>query len=165
LRASTPSLRKYDVFLKASGHVPKSAGKFTERTVTCISGTRIVPFDISHRLSVRGTIITDIGTEGRDCFDRTNTISEIDIDYQPPQVEIIEISTGGLSAADKAQLNAIQTAAEFSADINGGSWKIIGSEMVFYKPDNITEIARFPLKDINGNPISPTNGVISRTRA
>jgi hypothetical protein len=33
-----------------------------------------------------------------------------------------------------------------------GRWKIINKQMIFYKADNITEIARFDLFDDSGNP-------------
>lgn len=40
----------------------------------------------------------------------------------------------------------------FIKDIEGGRWSIIGNQMVFYKEDNITELARFNLFDANGVP-------------
>ena len=67
---------------------------------------------------------------------------------------------GGIpSAADNAE--AVMThasAAElisnttFAKDIEGGKWEIDGTQMIFYKEDNTTEIARYNLFDINGNP-------------
>jgi hypothetical protein len=36
--------------------------------------------------------------------------------------------------------------------IQFGRWKIINKQMIFYKADNITEIARFDLFDDSGNP-------------
>lgn len=100
LRRIDENLRKYDLFLGAAGNVSKGAGSFTERYVVCLNGTRIVPFNISQQLKVVGTIITDEGTSGRDCFNRLplGANVEVDIDYQPPQVEIIQVSSGsGLS--------------------------------------------------------------------
>lgn len=42
----------------------------------------------------------------------------------------------------------------FAKDIEGGKWKIdtVAKQMVFYKADNVTEIARFDLFDKDGNP-------------
>lgn len=34
----------------------------------------------------------------------------------------------------------------------GGKWEITGNQMIFYKADNITEIMRFNLYDVGGNP-------------
>lgn len=42
----------------------------------------------------------------------------------------------------------------FVRGIEGGRWKISGSQMIFYAEDNITELVRFDLLfDSNGNPI------------
>jgi len=96
LRKNDEDLRKYDVFLSAFGNVPKGGGKFTERYVRENSGTRIIPYDTSHTLTITGTIITDDGQEGIDCFDRSPLTSTtiVDINYIPPQVEVIQVITG-----------------------------------------------------------------------
>jgi hypothetical protein len=39
---------------------------------------------------------------------------------------------------------------EFVKDIEGGRWKIVANQMIFYKEDNVTEVARFNLKDAAG---------------
>lgn len=51
-----------------------------------------------------------------------------------------------------AVINAIKTAIEFIQNIEGGRWKIIEDQMVFYAADNLTEIARFNLFGADGNP-------------
>ena len=40
----------------------------------------------------------------------------------------------------------------FLIDIEGGRWRIIGNQMIFYRSDNSTEIARFNLFDASGTP-------------
>lgn len=42
----------------------------------------------------------------------------------------------------------------FIKDMIGGRWTIDSAtyQMIFYKDDNVTEVARFDLKDKNGNP-------------
>lgn len=40
----------------------------------------------------------------------------------------------------------------FINDIQGGRWKIVSNQMIFYKDDNTTEVARFDLFDDGGNP-------------
>lgn len=37
-------------------------------------------------------------------------------------------------------------------DIEHGRWHIVGNQMIFYKEDNVTEVARFELFDENGVP-------------
>ena len=103
LRRTDEALRKFDVFLTARGNDSKGGGKFTERYVICNGGTRIIPYDVSHTLTVTGTIITDDGQEGISCFDRSPNAptTVVDINYVPPQVEIITVNTGsGVSAQD-----------------------------------------------------------------
>lgn len=103
LRATNESLRPYDVFLRAFGNVAKGGGKFTERYVRCEGGTRIVPFDTDQDLTVIGTVITDDGQEGVACFDRLplSASTNVNINYIPPQVEVIEVNTGsGVSPQD-----------------------------------------------------------------
>lgn len=38
----------------------------------------------------------------------------------------------------------------FLQDIEGGKWQITGNQMIFYKSDNVTEVARFNLFDDAG---------------
>jgi len=40
----------------------------------------------------------------------------------------------------------------FLKDIEGGKWQIVGNQMIFYKSDNSTEVARFNLFDEAGTP-------------
>jgi hypothetical protein len=42
--------------------------------------------------------------------------------------------------------------AQLLYDIEGGKWKIVANQMIFYKDDNTTEVARFNLFDSDGNP-------------
>jgi len=50
----------------------------------------------------------------------------------------------------------------FVENIEGGRWHMSGTQMIFYENDNATEIARFDLKDANGN-ATPSNP-FERTR-
>jgi len=112
LRRTDENLRKYDVFLRAYGNVSKGGGKYTERYVVCIDGTRIVPYDAIQELVVVGVIITDDGQEGISCFDRSPIINHVDIAYVPPQVEVIVIEVGGsaLTPEQTVQLENIYRA-------------------------------------------------------
>jgi hypothetical protein len=51
-------------------------------------------------------------------------------------------------------LEAVAEDIAFIKDIEGGMWQIDRDtkQMIFYKSDNITEIARFDLFDMNGTP-------------
>lgn len=137
LRRTDESLQKWSLFMSASGNVPKGGGKFTERLVTLLNGTRIVPFNTDHALTVTGTIITDNGTEGIAAFDRSplDITTTVDINYVPPQVEIIQVSSGsGLSNAQNERLFATATqltATKIEAALYG-NWQIIGTQLIMY---------------------------------
>lgn len=110
LRRNSESLRNFDLFMEAAGNVAKGGGKFTERFVTLLLGTRIVPFDTSHEITITGTLITDDGQEGIAAFDRASLspTTVVDINYVPPQVEVIEVSSGsGLSVVQDTWLGQI----------------------------------------------------------
>lgn len=194
LRRTNESLRKFDNFLEATGNLPKGGGKFTPRIVTCLQGTRIVVYNSTHVLTIIGEIITDEGTSGVDCFDRTllSPGNYVDINYIPPQVEIITVQTGSAVTEqdkedianlsrikmdeDSTKLESIKTktdnlpedpASQEKVDkieldvslirsIELGRWKIDteNNQMIFYSEDNVTEVARYDLKDSNGNPSS-----------
>ena len=60
---------------------------------------------------------------------------------------------GRLETVDDNVVSVLSDTA-FIKEIEGGKWEIVGSQMVFYKSDNVTEIARFDLSyDVDGNPI------------
>ena len=101
LRRTNEELRKADLFMKGLGKEPKIPGKFTERFVKLLDGALFVPYDANQALNVIGTVITDDGKEGIDCFDRTllTATTHVDINYVPLQVEILEIATGGTDPA------------------------------------------------------------------
>jgi hypothetical protein len=48
--------------------------------------------------------------------------------------------------------NDYTTELSYLRDITDGRWKIVSNQMIFYKSDNITEVARFNLFDSTGNP-------------
>lgn len=83
---------------------------------------------------------------------------------------VTTISTGsGLSADEKEALSRVDTLSQmtntnvtFLKDIEGGKWTVVNDQMVFFKADNLTEIARFNLYDEDGN--ATTTNVMSRER-
>ena len=120
LRRTDETLRKYDLFMSGEGNVKKKpdGSKRTERYVILLSGTLIVPYDTTHELTITGTVITDTGLEGPECFDRTplTATSVVDINYVPPQVEVITIATGsGLTEAQDTKLFENLTEDDFLA--------------------------------------------------
>jgi hypothetical protein len=110
LRRTDETLRPYDVFMISQGNEPTGPSSSTPRRVRLEKGTRVVPFDTDQNLKVIGEIITDDGLSGIDCFDRTplSPSTTVNIDYQPPQVEIITVNTG--SGVTPSDIDAIATA-------------------------------------------------------
>lgn len=114
LRASDASLQNFKLFLRAKGNESKGGGKSTERYVVCLDGARIVPYNVSHNLLITGVIITDDEQEGRACFDRSplSPTTLVEIDYSPPQVEVVVVTTGGsaLTTEEHDKLMALPNA-------------------------------------------------------
>lgn len=104
LRRTDEDLRKFDVFMQASGNISKGGGTATPKLTTLLNGTRIVPFDAEGELTIVGEIITDEGTSGLACFNRSSLTSQVDINYIPPQVEIIYVTTGGSSGPTATEI-------------------------------------------------------------
>jgi len=73
--------------------------------------------------------------------------------------------TGGASAVYATEeYNPTDERLKFNFDISGGRWVLDGTanQMIFYRSDNSTEIARFDMKDDAGAP--SVDAVFSRTR-
>ncbi len=133
LRATDEDLRKYDLFMSASGFEPKGGGKYTERIAKLLYGAKIVPYDTSHELTIIGTLLTDAGTSGIDCFNRTplSPSTGVDINYIPPQVEVVTLEVSQI--AYSLELNG-----RVYLDVNNGS----------DSGDHLATIAR-PVKTLN----------------
>lgn len=98
--------RQFYPMITASGNEPAGPTN-TPRFTNLAAGVRIVPFDTSHSLLIRGNLIsTADGLAGRDLFDRAGLSVgvEVDVDYQPPQVEIITVSGGSTLTAQESQM-------------------------------------------------------------
>lgn len=65
--------------------------------------------------------------------------------YEKQQIRDAIGIDGEKTVALSGQLQAIKTGLDFVKDIEGGKWKIENNQMIFYKADNVTEIARFNL--------------------
>lgn len=54
--------------------------------------------------------------------------------------------------------------AAFLNSVEGGGWKYVGTQIIFYEDDNETEIARFDMKKADGNPAVATDSAVQRLR-
>ena len=76
---------------------------------------------------------------------------------QESNIDAVSSSVTTLNNSVNNMSNLIQTI----YDIEVGAWQIVGTQMIFYKSDNVTEIARFNLADMNGVPSN--SSVFKRT--
>ncbi len=95
LRQITPDHRKFYPLISARGN--EQAGPTNTPVLTILAnGARIVPFDVSHTLTIGGTVVSIAeNLAGPDLFDRSvlSPATDVDISYQPPQVEVIEVES------------------------------------------------------------------------
>lgn len=96
LRRTDETLRGWYSFVEAGGNVQKTATTYTPRYLTMLTDprpvtTKIVPADEVHTLVVKGEGITDQGTSGAACFDKTGLVNPVDIEFTPPGAEIIRL--------------------------------------------------------------------------
>jgi hypothetical protein len=49
-------------------------------------------------------------------------------------------------------VQTISGSVEVIRDFTEGRWQIVANQMIFFKSDNVTEVARFDLHDAGGNP-------------
>ncbi len=90
---------------------------------------------------------------GRCVIENTCTGGEIHVRGNPFQV--IDNSGAGCTVVietDSDQIAELQTQVKFLVDVAAGRWIIDDNtnQMIFFEPDNVTEMMRFDLKDING---------------
>ncbi len=67
-----------------------------------------------------------------------------------------------VTAEMEAELAQLQADIDFIKEIEGGRWKLLNNQMIFYEDDNVTEVARFNLFDENGLPTM--SNVMERVR-
>lgn len=101
--------RLFSPMISAFGNEQIGSNKFTPRFTNLASGVKIIPYDTTHNLLIRGSLIsTEDRLEGRDLFDRASLLSIVDVDYQPPQVEILTVNTGsGFTATQDDRLREL----------------------------------------------------------
>lgn len=137
--------RRFFPMVSAFGNQPAGPSN-TPRFTNLAAGVRLVPFDVSHQPLIRGNLIsTADGLAGRDLFDRAplSVGVEVDVDYQPPQVEIIEVNTGSaLTPEQSTQLAAMHLI--LFADV---SYDHTTAQMVWYQQGTNIEIMR---KNVTG---------------
>jgi hypothetical protein len=112
------------------------------------SGSGLYAAYVTFPADFRGQIMWDTGTA---FADKSYAVEQYNVEENNPKVDdtlrMLTMMSGTL-----AQLY----------DISFGRWHIVGNQMVFYKEDNVTEVARFNLFDDTATP--SMDAVFQRTR-
>jgi len=108
-RANDESFRVWEPFMVAIGHEPKGGGKFTSRYLLLlddgdIGQVKIIAFDEGGTIQVTGEVLCENQT---DPFDISGLVNPMVIRYTPPDTEIIELGTSGLTPGESAKLDDI----------------------------------------------------------
>lgn len=86
-----------------------------------------------------------------------------DPDQYKADVSVLALeATLQLVKTEADKIPSLEILLTFLEDIEGGRWRIENNQMIFYKPDNTTEVARFNLFDAAGDPAE--EDVFERTR-
>lgn len=100
----------------------------------------------------RGSIVWDTGT----AFATASYATEqYNVEENDPRIDSIHSASVYVSSSMPTVLSSLSYVSGVVGslyDIQYGRWHIVGNQMVFYKDDNVTEVARFDLFDSVGSP-------------
>ena len=119
---------------------------------------------------VDGVSMTEIGSTGYFKYQFNPSISTL-MEYlyiadNGTEEHAGKIILGGYPDGIKDKTDTIDwTDVTFLKDIEGGRWIRDGTEIKFYKSDNVTLVATFNLKKADGNAAGESDDVYERTRA
>ena len=113
--------------------------------------------------SFRGSILWD---SGEPIATIAMAAEQFNVEENNPNVDVILGVVQGITGSIthiSSTIDLVDTNIQFLRDMESGRWKVTtGNQMIFYKPDNVTEIARFNLFDING--AATNDAVTERTK-
>lgn len=147
---------QYGKIADASGKEDLGGGVSVGITIELLGNWQLKFWETSSIVKISGGNL--VGGPGGDPIAYTAGVQALLI--QSAAGTVTTISTGsGLSADEQEMLSNINAKTElidgnvgFLKDIEGGKWTIVNDQMVFFKADNLTEVARFNLFDSAGNP-------------
>ncbi len=154
---------------------PDTHNHNTEVTVAGITYARVIEIINGYSITFEdGQYSVRLAGSNNNFFDVENGIlnqNQVQVIPGNSAGLIVHVSGSGVTDQDKTEIaNAVwnhlkavnKDTVDFIANIEGGRWKIINNQMIFYQSDNITEVARFNLFDANGTPA--VENVFERTR-
>lgn len=132
-----------------------TGNSLTSRTTTGVyelaNGSGIYAANVTFPDNFHGAILWDSGD-----LSPAYASEQCNVEENDPKVglnyELLQQITGSIASIN-GTLSTTSTNIQFLVDMEGGRWRITaGNQMIFYKADNVTEVARFNLFDINGDP-------------
>jgi hypothetical protein len=137
-------LNKLQFAFKRAGGDPKPGGELGA-TFFLENRWKIRPYEGDHWFRINGNLFS---RDGSNPFVKTVGTYNVAITQEVSTlVEVVTSDVGDVASAVWSHADAV-----FLKDIEGGRWRIISNQMIFYKSDNTTEVARFNLFDSAGNP-------------
>lgn len=125
--ANTDNTRLSHPIMTVIGGQSKGGGKYVGRIID-LDGYKIVPDDVDHSLDVTIEIIdSGNGLSGRNVFDRSGLVNNVNIDINIAPVEIVVVTTGGSSLTTEEH-DKLMTGLD--ASIPPGVWDELRGEIV-----------------------------------
>ena len=124
----------------------------------------VIKADISTINTNIGTMTASLTSISSDISAMQGDLNDIEISITAIDADIVTINTN--IGTIQTDISNLQVAQQFMADIEGGRWKIDtgANQMIFYKADNTSEVARFNLLDESGSPTSDPTRIAERLR-
>ena len=72
--------------------------------------------------------------------------------YKADLTSVALEATLQLVKTETDKIPSLESLLAFISSIEGGRWRIVNNQMIFYEDDNVTEVARFNLFDSDGQP-------------
>ncbi len=155
------NLRKFRFPIESVGGNPLPGAQELGATFFLAADWKIRPYEASHKIIIDGNLYSE---DGSDPFLDTLGPYTVRIIQKVSTIVTATVSGSGVTGQDKIDIaDAVWADSDgvlvsdylnFIRDIEGGKWQLTTTQMIFYKDDNITEVARFNItKDIDGNPI------------
>jgi len=130
---------QYDPPMRALGKAPLGGGVYTDSIFILQNGWKIKPWSGTYQLVIEGTLITD---------DETQRIVQPDSGNVEAVFQVATYGTQTQSDVIDEMKNTIDLIYYESL----GKLEITGNQLIIYKDDNVTEVARFNLYNAQGEP-------------
>jgi len=157
----------HDVPIQAVGKFALGGGIYSDIIFILVNGWKIKWYNGTYTGVVKGTLITEDESR-RTVPPDTGSMEAVFAVASAGTISLVS-SGSGLSQEEHDQLmgtalestaqniktktdTIVWTDVDFIKAIEGGRWRIIDNQMIFYGEDNVTEIARFNLFDAAEQP-------------